>query len=44
MKTQFIAHLRKKDREPQYLWTHLEEVSELAEDFANKVALKELRI
>jgi HD superfamily phosphodiesterase len=41
MQTQFIAHVRKKDREPQYLWEHLEEVSELAEQFAGKVGLKD---
>lgn len=41
MKSQFIAHLRKKDREQQFLWTHLEEVSELASHFAGKVGLKD---
>jgi hypothetical protein len=41
MQTQFIAHVRKKDRKPQYLWEHLEEVSELAEQFAGKVGLKD---
>jgi CRISPR-associated endonuclease/helicase Cas3 len=41
MKKPFIAHLRKRDREPQYLWTHLEEVSELAGLFASKMGLKE---
>jgi len=28
--TQFIAHVRKKDKQPQALWTHLEEVAEMA--------------
>jgi len=37
MKSRFIAHLRKKDRELQYLWSHLEEVSELAGRFAGKI-------
>jgi len=37
LKTQFIAHLRKKDKAPQYLWDHLEEVSRVAERFAGKV-------
>ena len=41
MKTQFIAHLRKKDRKQQHLWEHLEEVSDLAGRFADKVGLKE---
>jgi len=41
MKTQFIAHLRKKDRKQQHLWEHLEEVSELAGLFAEKIGLKE---
>jgi len=39
-----IAHLRKKDREakdPQYLWQHLENVSELAGRFAGKIGLGE---
>ena len=30
MKNKFIAHFRKKDKEPQYLSDHLNEVSELA--------------
>jgi HD superfamily phosphodiesterase len=37
MKSRFIAHLRKKDGELQYVWTHLEEVSELAGRFAGKI-------
>lgn len=41
MKNQHIAHLRKKDREPQYLWDHLTEVSTLAGQFAEKIGLKE---
>jgi CRISPR-associated endonuclease/helicase Cas3 len=36
---EFIAHLRKKDGKPQQLWTHLEEVAELAGQFAAKVGL-----
>ncbi|MGA9364900.1 MAG: CRISPR-associated helicase Cas3' [Bacteroidota bacterium] len=40
MKKPFIAHLRKRDGKPQHLWQHLEEVSELAEQFAGKVGLK----
>jgi CRISPR-associated endonuclease/helicase Cas3 len=40
MKKPFIAHLRKRDGEPQYLWKHLEEVSELAGQFASKVGLE----
>jgi hypothetical protein len=41
MKKPFIAHLRKRDREPQYLWKNLEEGSKLPARFAGKVALKE---
>jgi CRISPR-associated endonuclease/helicase Cas3 len=41
MKKQFIAHLRKKDKEPQYLSEHLIEVSKLAGQFASKIGLKE---
>jgi len=41
MKKQFIAHLRKKDKEPQYLSEHLNEVSKLAGQFASKIGLKE---
>jgi CRISPR-associated endonuclease/helicase Cas3 len=41
MKKQFIAHLRKKDKEPQYLSDHLNEVSKLAGQFADKIGLKE---
>ncbi|MDP2366166.1 MAG: CRISPR-associated endonuclease Cas3'', partial [Ignavibacteria bacterium] len=40
MKKQFIAHLRKKDKEPQYLSEHLNEVSELAGQFASKIGLE----
>ncbi|HEY9166453.1 MAG TPA: CRISPR-associated helicase Cas3' [Candidatus Kryptonia bacterium] len=40
MKREFIAHLRKTG-EPQYLWTHLEEASKLAGQFADKIGLKE---
>ena len=35
----FIAHLRLKDREPQYLTDHLREVSELTGHFAENVGL-----
>jgi len=41
MKTQFIAHLRKKDGKRQHLWEHLEEVSEFTGRFAEKVGLTE---
>ncbi len=41
MKNRFIAHLRKGDGEPQYLWDHLREVSILAGQFAGKIGLKE---
>ncbi|HEV8538204.1 MAG TPA: CRISPR-associated endonuclease Cas3'', partial [Bacteroidota bacterium] len=41
MKKQFIAHLRKKDREPQYLCSHLTRVSVLTGQFAAKINLKE---
>ena len=40
-KSQFIAHLREKDKEPQYLTDHLTEVSELAGHFAHKIGLKD---
>lgn len=36
-----IAHLRKSDGEPQYLEEHLEGVSKLAGQFAEKIGLKE---
>jgi CRISPR-associated endonuclease/helicase Cas3 len=42
MKNQFIAHLREKDKAPQFLWDHLSEVSTLAAQFAEKIGLKEL--
>lgn len=41
MKGQFIAHRRKTDGEPQDLWQHLEETSELAAKFAAKIGLEE---
>jgi CRISPR-associated endonuclease/helicase Cas3 len=41
VKNKFIAHLRKKDKEPQYLSDHLNEVSKLAGQFASKIGLKE---
>ncbi len=42
MKKEFFAHFREKDKghkEPQYLWTHLTEASELAKNFASKIGL-----
>ncbi len=42
MKNHLIAHLREKDKKPQYLWEHLSEVSDLAGQFANKIGLKEV--
>ncbi len=41
MRSDFIAHVRKRDGRQQSLWTHLEEVSEIAGQFAAKVGLKE---
>lgn len=41
VKNQFIAHLRKKDKEPQHLSVHLNEVSELAGQYASKIGLRE---
>jgi len=41
VKQQFIAHLRKKDKEPQYLSVHLNEVSQLTGQFASKIGLRE---
>lgn len=41
MQNQFIAHIRKSDQMPQYLWEHLEETAELAGRFAEKIGLKE---
>ncbi len=40
MKKQFIAHIREKDKELQSLVDHLNEVSELAGEFADKIGLK----
>jgi CRISPR-associated endonuclease/helicase Cas3 len=40
-KVQLIAHLREKDKKPQYLWNHLTEVSALAGQFAGKIGLSE---
>lgn len=40
MKKKLFAHFREKDKdhkEPQYLWTHLTEASELAKGFASKI-------
>jgi len=42
MKNQFIAHVRKNDKQPQFLWQHLEEVSSFAGQFAKKIGLKDL--
>lgn len=42
MKRQFIAHIRKKDKEPQYLTEHLDEVSYFAGQFASKIGLKQI--
>lgn len=42
MKKKLFAHFREKDKdhkEPQYLWTHLTEASELAKGFASKIGL-----
>lgn len=42
MKKELYAHFREKDKnhkEPQYLWEHLTETSELAKDFASKIGL-----
>jgi CRISPR-associated endonuclease/helicase Cas3 len=41
MKKRLIAHLRVKDKKPQYLWDHLREVSGFSGQFAEKVGLKE---
>ena len=41
MENQFLAHLRKKDKQPQYLCDHLSEVSVFAGQFASKIGLKE---
>ena len=41
LKNQPIAHLRKKDKTPQYLSTHLTQTSKLAGEFASKIGLKE---
>jgi CRISPR-associated endonuclease/helicase Cas3 len=41
MKKQFVAHFRKKDKEFQYLSVHLNEVSQLAGEFASKIGLRE---
>ncbi len=40
MQSDSIAHVR-KNGEPQYLWTHLEETSKLVGQFADKIGLKE---
>lgn len=42
MKRKLFAHFREKDKnhkEPQYLWAHLTEASELAKKFASKIGL-----
>lgn len=41
MKEEFIAHWRKSDQQPQYLWDHLEEASSYASQAAEKIGLKE---
>jgi len=41
MKNRFIAHLRKKDKAPQYLCSHLTRVSVLTGQFAAKIGLNE---
>ena len=41
MSDQLIAHLRKKDKAPQFLWDHLIQVSDLTGLFAGKIGLKE---
>ncbi|MDD5371345.1 MAG: CRISPR-associated helicase Cas3' [Anaerolineaceae bacterium] len=40
MQDRFIAHLRTNDREPQYLWDHLKNVSAFSGQFTNKIGLK----
>lgn len=40
-KKEYIAHLRKKDKKPQSLSTHLKEVSKQTGRFASKIGLKE---
>lgn len=42
MKREFVAHYRKMDQQPQYLWDHLEETSIYAGRAADKVGLKEI--
>jgi len=37
----FIAHLRNHDKQPQGLWTHLEEVAALSGQYAEKIGLKQ---
>lgn len=42
LKKKLLAHFREKDKdhkEPQYLWAHLTEASELAKGFASKIGL-----
>jgi CRISPR-associated endonuclease/helicase Cas3 len=41
MKNKFIAHLRKRDKAPQYLCSHLTKVSVLTGQFAAKIGLNE---
>ncbi len=41
MKKEFIAHRRQSDKQSQSLWSHLQECSELAGEFAAKMGLKE---
>lgn len=41
MKEDYIAHWRKSDNQPQYVWDHLKETAFYAGQAANKVGLKE---
>jgi CRISPR-associated endonuclease/helicase Cas3 len=41
-KTQFLAHIRQRDKQPQLLIDHLANVSELAGRFAHKIGLQEI--
>jgi CRISPR-associated endonuclease/helicase Cas3 len=41
MKEDYIAHWRKSDQKPQYLWDHLEEAATYAGQAAEKIGLKE---
>ncbi len=41
MKDHLIAHLRKKDNEPQLLWDHLKEAAKFSKQFAGKIGLED---